>query len=293
LSTLTKVLIVLLTISSIFLCGIVVTYVANADNYRQRYDRVWGDLQATEKVAESAQKQLNEALKQADQQKKILNNEIASLKEDVGNLRAELADAQRQKDDALRRVNNWAAIVVDFSKTTDKQRQLLEDTHTELTKIQAELITEQREHEETTTALVEKMAIVAQLEGTTKRLLEEKTDLQNKLDQSLQQFGKVAVAPVPVTPIKEKARVAPVVRDIALKGLITEVDLQNSLAEVSIGAADGVKAGMRFHVVRGDEFICDILIFEVEAEKAVGILELMEATQQQPRAGDNVSTNLL
>ena len=34
-SKLTKILIVLLTISSIFLCGIVVTYVANADDYRQ------------------------------------------------------------------------------------------------------------------------------------------------------------------------------------------------------------------------------------------------------------------
>lgn len=35
-STLTKILIVLLTLSSIFLCGIVVTYVANAEDYKQK-----------------------------------------------------------------------------------------------------------------------------------------------------------------------------------------------------------------------------------------------------------------
>ncbi|MBA7654734.1 hypothetical protein ES703_62623 [subsurface metagenome] len=291
-STLTKVLIVLLTISSIFLCGIVVTYVANAEDYRQKYVDLNNRERAARENERNTREQLNKTIEQADQQKKMLNNEIALLKKDVDSFKADLAEAQRQKDDALQRVNNWAAIVMDFSKTTDAQRQLLEDTHAELKKIQAEIINEQREHKETTTALIEKMSIVVQLEEQTKRLLEEKTELQSRSDRFLQQFGKVAAAPVPVTPIKEKARVAPVTRDIALEGLIAEVDLENSLAQISIGAADGVKAGMRFHVVRGDEFICDILIFDVEAEKAVGVLELMEATQRQPRAGDNVSTNL-
>jgi hypothetical protein len=270
----------------------VVTYVANAEDYRQKYT----DLSNSERTArdneENAKEQLNKTIAETDQQKKILNDKIASLEVNVNDLKADLAEAQRQRDDALRRVNNWAAIVMDFSKTTDKHRQLLEGTHAELKTIQAELIKEQREHKETTTALYEKMSILAQLEEQTKRLLEEKTELQNMSDQFLQQFGKVAVAPVPVTPLKEKAQVAPFARDIALKGLVTEVDLRNSLAEISIGTANGVQAGMKFHVIRGNEFICDILIFDVEAEKAVGILELMEATQQRPKTGDNVSTNL-
>ena len=46
---------------------------------------------------------------------------------------------------------------------------------------------------------------------------------------------------------------------------------------------------MKFHVSRGDEFICDILIIDTKAEESVGILELI---QQQPRIGDNVATNL-
>ena len=291
-STLTKILIVLLTISSIFLCGIVVTYVANAEDYRQKYVDLNNRERAARENERNTREQLNKTIEQAEQQGKILNDKIAKLEEEVAILETEQGETKRQRDDARRKMDSWAAIVMDFSKTTDTQRQLLEDTLVELKKIQAQLINEQREHKETTTALIEKMSIVAQLEERTKRLLEEKTELQSKSDQFLQQFGKVAAAPVPVTPIKEKARVAPVARDIALEALIAEVDLENSLAQISIGAADGVKAGMRFHVVRGDEFICDILIFDVEAEKAIGVLELMEATQQRPRAGDNVSTNL-
>ena len=38
------------------------------------------------------------------------------------------------------------------------------------------------------------------------------------------------------------------------------------MASVSVGKTEGVKEGMKFHVTRGDEFICDIQIIDVEAE---------------------------
>ena len=291
-STLTKILIVLLTISSIFLCGIVVTYVANAEDYRQKYVDLNNRERAARENEDNAKRQLNLAIEDAGRREQKLKDDINALEIQVGQLETNLTEVKRRADEKDLLANEWEDLTIKFYDTNEKLRQLLEDNLAELKKIQVELITEQREHKETTTALIEKMSIVAQLEEQTKRLLEQKTELQSKSDQFLQQFGKVVTAPVPITPIREKARVAPVTRDIALEGLIAEVDLENSLAQISIGAADGVKAGMRFHVVRGDEFICDILIFDVEAEKAIGVLELMEATQQRPRAGDNVSTNL-
>ena len=67
------------------------------------------------------------------------------------------------------------------------------------------------------------------------------------------------------------------------------MDLKNSMASISIGTADGVKEGMKFHVTRGDQFICDIVIIDTDTEEAVGVLELV---QQPPKVGDNASTNL-
>jgi hypothetical protein len=94
----------------------------------------------------------------------------------------------------------------------------------------------------------------------------------------------------PVTPETGKALPArSVTEPIDLKGQITEVDIKNSLATISMGSADGVREGMKFHVTRGDAFICDILIVDVDTEKAVGVLELV---QQPPKLGDNASTNL-
>ena len=289
-STLTKILIVLLTLSSIFLCGIVVTYVANADNYRQKYNDIRTDKDSLSKKVKNLTKQVNEKIEQKRLLEDKLSSEIASLKAEIGKLQADLDNAEREKAVLLQKVNNWTSIVQDFRETNDDQGRLLEETLDQLKKVQAEQIKDRKELNETTAALIEKMAIVETLEARAKRLIEEKTELQNRLDRFLQPLGKVAAVPVPITPEKAVARPAkPAVEDIALQGLVTAVDLKNSMASISIGTADGVKEGMKFHVIRGDEFICDILIIDIDAEEAVGILELV---QKQPKVGDNVSTNL-
>lgn len=298
-STLTKVLIVLLTVTSVFLCGIVVTYVANADNYRQKYDAIKTEKDAAVKISESAKSQLNETVDKSDREKTDLNNRIASIERRIEQLQADLTEAERQKALLQEKVNSWTAIVMDFSKTTEDQGQLLKSTLDELRTNQAEQIKKDKELKQTTNALVEKMAIISTMEEKNKRLLEERTDLNNKLNQLLRQYGKVVAPSVPVT--KEKTIVqpappplaqlspAPPAIDIGLNGLVTVVDSKNSMAEISIGSAHGVKENMKFHVTRGDEFICDILILDVDSEKAVGILDLV---QKMPKVGDQVSSNL-
>jgi cell shape-determining protein MreC len=279
-----------LTLSSIFLCGIVVTYVANADNYRQKYDNLRDDKDSLSKKVRGLTKQVNEKIEQKKLLEDKLSSEIASLKAEIGELQGNFDSAEREKAVLLQKVNNWTSIVQDFRETNDDQGQLLEETLNQLNKLQSEQIKERKEINETTAALVEKMAIIETLEAKAKRLLEEKIELQNRLDRFLQPIGKVAAAPVPITREIAIARPAvPVAEDIALQGLITAVDLKNSMAEISIGTADGVKEGMKFHVTRGDEFLCDILIIDTDAEGAVGILDLV---QKQPKVGDNVSTNL-
>jgi len=292
LSTLTKVLIVLLTLSSIFLCGIVVTYVANADNYRQKYLDEKRVKDAKVESEKQAQKDFNDIKNKMDTQKTELGNEIAALDRKKRELETDLTEAIRRADEKDLLASKWEDLTIEFTKTNESQRQWLEDTLAKLKAIEVEQIEGDKELKETTATLIEKMTIIETLEKQSKLLLEEKTYLQNELDKLLRQSGKAVAPSVPVTPIKEKVRVAPLTVDIGLKGLITTVDLENSLAEISIGAASGVKPNMKFHVTRADRFICDIVILDVEPEKAIGTLELMDVTKEQPKVGDNVSTNL-
>ena len=291
-STLTKVLIVLLTLSSIFLCGIVVTYVANADNYRQMYNKLKVQYDAAVKNKDQAVKNFNDIKDEMAGQKIELGDEIAALDRKKTELETDLSKAIRRADEKDLLASKWEDLTTEFTNTNERQRQWLEDTLAKLKAIEVEQIKGDKELKETTAALIEKMTIIETLEKQSRLLLEEKTYLQNELDKLLRQSGRAVAPPEPVTPTKEKVRVAPPTVDIGLKGLITTVDLENSLAEISIGAASGVKPNMKFHVTRADKFICDIVILDVEPEKAVGTLELMDVTKEQPKAGDNVSTNL-
>ncbi len=291
-STLTKVLIVLLTISSIFLCGIVVTYVANAENFREKFNNQRTRYQAAVQNAENAKKQLNQTIEQANQLGKNLKDQINKLNIQVDQLETQLVEAQRRATEAVAQENAWRDINTRFLNTNEELRNLLQEKLAELNKVDARRIEGEKELEETTASLIEKMAIIMDLETKSKQLLEEKTSLQNRLNQLMQRTGKVIAATPMVTPIIDKAQVAPQAVDIGLKGKITEVNLETNLAEISIGAANGVKESMRFHTIRGDKFICDIVILDVQPEKAVGTIELINVTKEQPKVGDNVNTNL-
>jgi len=290
LSTLTKILIVLLTLSSIFLCGIVVTYVANADNYREKYTNIRSDRDSLDKKLKAKTKEANEYIEGKQQLEDKLRSEIATLSAKVGKLEGNLRDVERERASLLAQVESWTSITKDFYTTNDKQGALLKNTLDELKRIQAEQIKQRKELNETTAELVEKMAIVEQVQAENRRLLEEKTELRARLDSILRPAGEAVAEPVMVTPERTTVRPArPATMQIGLKGLVTDVDMENSLVEISIGSADGVKEGMKFYITRGQEFICDILIYDVEPEKAVGLLDLVS---KQPKAGDDVSTNL-
>ena len=291
-STLTKILIVLLTLSSIFLCGIVVTYVANADNYREKYTNIRSDRDSLDKKLKAKTKEANEYIEEKQQLEDKLRSEIATLSAKVGKLEGNLRDVERERASCLRQLESWTSITKDFYTTNDKQGALLKNTLDELKRIQAEQIKQRKELNETTAQLVEKMAIVEQVQAENRRLLEEKTELRARLDSILRPAGEAVAEPVTVTPQKKLSRfigTGPATMQIGLKGLVTDVDMENSLVEISIGSADGVKEGMKFYITRGQEFICDILIYDVEPEKAVGLLDLVS---KQPKAGDDVSTNL-
>jgi len=297
-STLTKVLIILLTVSSIFLCGIVVTYVAKADNYKQLWLKRNAEVQSARKQADAARADYDKLKEDKQREINELNKQIGDLNSEIITLKGELAQALDRRDQLLNDVAKYASSVEALEKTKETNLALIANAQTELKNVTAErdkLITQNKE---LTEALLEKMTIVSQLETTIKQLQDEKSQMQAKFEQYLRQYGKAIKATTPPSLPKPPGKVEitetvpkPVakVEDIGLRGQVTQVDMKNMLAEISIGAAEGVKEKMKFYVTRGDKFVCEILIFDVDAETAVGFIERV---QQLPKAGDNVSTNI-
>lgn len=289
-STLTKVLIVLLTVFSIFLCGIVVTYVANADNQKKIAQDATRDLRAARTAREAAQNDLAAAKDQADQMRRDLEAQMNQLAVTITDLQAKLESVQRENTQMSQRVRDMGASVQQANELQASQMQQAQVAQQQVAALEAERTRLDKELAETDQTLMEKMAIVAQLEERVKQLIEANQELETRVNQYLRPSGLTTAAPVTVTQRTGIAvPAAPVARDISLNARISAVDIKNALAELSIGSAAGVRPDMRFHVTRDQQFVCDVRILDVGPDQSVGILEKIQVA---PRVGDVAATNL-
>ncbi|MCP4450963.1 MAG: hypothetical protein GY809_05845 [Planctomycetes bacterium] len=287
-STLTKVLIILQTVFSILLCGIVATYVANASDYKDKYE-----VSVTTKNAAVASKasiadewdaakvKLEKAQQKVEETSPALQAQIVKLTDDLTRTKAEI-------DTLSKRVTDSMATIQAASATASQQTKLYETAHAQLKVAESDKIQIGREYDETQSVLLEKLAVVASQDKKIRELEEEKSEIQGRLEQYLRQYGKVAAPATAATLVPSKVQMARPVQAIGLKGLISDLDVANQLAEISLGSTDGVKEGMKFIVTRNNQFVCNVVVLDVDAERAVGLLNLVKTT---PVKGDRVSTN--
>ncbi len=267
----------------------VVSYVASAENYKDKAQDYNQQLQQTTQRTNAANSDLDKAKSQFAQRENDLTKQITELGNKLRGAESELSRQKAEVARLLDEANKWTALADGFRQAEEDQRRLLKNAQDELDNARAEAVKLKKELDETSIALLEKDAVLKNMQNKVKALEEEKAELLSRLNEPLKAIGRQAASPMPVTIPRETATATLPVRDIDLKALVTAVDMKNSMAAISVGSADGVNKGMRFHVTRGDAFICDILVISVDVEESVGVLELV---QQQPMVGDNASTNL-
>jgi hypothetical protein len=294
LSTLTKVLIVLLTIFSIFLCGIVVTYVSHAENQKDRADNLQKRVGSAERMKEAADKGKLAAEEAAQQSANEAKLKIAEKEAQITDLMGKIEALNTQKtrvEQDMAEARAKAAIDANLAASLNQQYTADE---TEIKGLKAEKIQRDKELAELQAELMAKLTQLAQRDEEKKQLAEANQDLRDRLDQYLQKYGVMATSSRVATAATGSALpVAPQPsRDILLKGLVSGVDLQNNVAQISLGSASGVKPNMTFHVMRGEQFICDIVIQRVDPDKAIGRLNVLDRNRAEPRVGDAASTNL-
>ncbi len=290
-SILTKILIILLTLSSLFLCGYVVQYVATANNYKDEAEKQQGNVRKLQQDLNDKEEEIKNLTLAKDTAEKEKMQAVESMRGQIASLNDQLSQLKIQKAEVDARVLQWEAKTAQLTIETAKYREDVNDYVKKYQDTQSRLLIADKELKELDNELAKKEATIATLQADAKRLLEEKVSLENKLDKLLRPAGRKIAADETVTQPKDTARLVPTAptTTLSLKGKLTGLDLQNNIAQISIGTVDGVKKGMKFHVSRDSQFICDIVVIDAVTDKAVGLLELI---QQEPKVGDTVSTNL-
>lgn len=288
-STLTKVLIILQVFGVLALCVLVVSYVASADNYKQRYE------QQQQKATRATQQQQAtvddyERFKAAKEQEIAnLNRENTRLKTQVTMLENQLTEANRLNGQLNDKITSLAAQIEVANRLTAEQTAIAKKAQQDIEVLRDKLANTEAQLDQANDSLNEKIAVIEIQTKQIKALAQEKDALYAKLEQTVRQYGKTVVPPLtrPATGTAQPAVQPTATRDI--RGAVTRVDLDKQLVEVSIGSSAGVKEQMKLMVARGDRFVCNIQVLAVDADRAVGVLDMV---QLPPQVGDVVTLGL-
>ena len=284
-SILTKILAVLLSVSSLLLAGMFVVFVGNTDNYKQLYeDQKLLNTTLQANLATQTE-QCNIQVKKVDELKQRMQQELQSIQADKNQLASDLRKSERLAQKAQADADSWKGVMTGFEQSVRNLQASLMQTQEQLDAARAEGVKSQKELNEITADLYEKIVQMQSLEAERRRLLEQKKELEERVAAGGISTGGMT----PVTPLQNRtaapATIAPAGTDI--KGLVVEV--QQNLITLSVGSADGVKENMVFHITRGDRFLCDVVITNVDINRCAGVLDLV---QQAPQVGDTASTQL-
>lgn len=283
-SPLTKILVILLSLFAIFLCGAMVSFVVNTNNYKALYEQQKNLYSAAQADVANLNRLYDELQKKMKLQQEQLEEKIAALQNQNTQLIADLQNAERQSQEYQARADSWKGVLTGFEQSIRSLQESLRLTQSQLDEARAQGVKDAKELNQITTELYEKIVQLEALEADRRRLLEQKKELETKVSSGLLEMPASSA----VTPVPGPARPAGALSVGAdIRGLVTEV--RSNMLTLSVGSADGVQKDMRFHVTRGDQFLCDVVITHVDINQSAGVLELV---QQTPRVGDTASTRL-
>lgn len=263
-----------------------VAFVVNTNNYKTLYESQKNTSQTLQAEAASYGRQYDEQLKKTAELEAQFRQQIQSQQDQNNQLAVDLRKSERLGQEYQARADSWKAVLTGFEQSVGNLQSSLQLTQQQLDEARAQGIKDQKELNQITADLYEKIVQLQSLEAERRRLLEQKQDLETKLSGLSTPTEPIRASVVTPTPGPARSA-APVTYGNDINGVLVEVS--RGMATLSVGSADGVQQGMTFHVTRGDKFLCDVKITNVDVNKSAGVLDLV---QQQPKVGDTASTLL-
>ena len=269
-STLTKIFVVLLSFASIFLGGTAISYVASTRNVQENNKELKAQVQSLTNQNAQDSTALNEkkAEMQANEKKYLAT--VQQLNAEKAMLTSDLNTTKREKQDYETKYTELAASVGGIQTSVGNLDVQLASTRKELEDQRSKNIATEKYLNEITAQLMAKTVELEALEKKSRRLIEDKAALEAQLEGKTQETAKVT--PLPADSAKAYTA-APAGQ--AIRGLVSEIG--ETLVTVSVGSADGIAKDTVLHVTRGDKFLCDIVITDVDTDKA--------GRHQTPRTG--------
>jgi len=265
LSTLGKILTVLVVVVSIAVAVLVSTEVVLRENWKARYDE-------QQRLFQKALEQRDLAIQQRDKKYSEWMAHRAQLEQRINTLTSTLNDK-----------NNTITLVTEENKSQEKR---LQELSVALTDLKETLAKEQAQRDtwraERDAAVKAKHELEVMYSETDARLRDALADLQNLKENLRQTRERLAAAESTIEYLRtqpgvEMPKEVPAVPTTPIKGLVKSADNEARVAEITLGSDDGVVEGMKFFVYNEaqNKYLATLEITKVSSDSAAGELSVI------------------
>ena len=268
-STLGKILTVLVVLVSVAVAVLVTSEVVLREKWRDRYNE-------EVRLFSEALRQRDSAIQQRDKAKGDWDADKALKDQQINTLKDELA----------LRVNTIKTLTTE-KENQDKRLQELSEQYKGLSETVAKLVGEKdawrKERDDAMKAKDDLLTMYTQLENKQRALL---GDFQSLTENQRQTAEKLAAAESKLAWIQQNNPAikvpdeVPAIPTAKVQGLVTKADNEARVVEINLGEDDGVVKGMKFFVYTNDEtkYLATLSINMVSKNSAAGELSIIKGS---------------
>ena len=272
-STLGKVLTVLIVVVSIAVAVLVAREFALSDNWHARYQEQVGLFDKALEQRDSVIQQRDDAKRTADLDKAVLQQQILTLSDELVLRNNTIASLREQIENQEKRLQELA---------TD-----LTGLRTNYENVVAMMNGYRQERDDARKEANTNLQMYTELEGKYRVLLAQFADSKENLRQSDEENkvlkGKIAWARQQYNITNWPPEAAPLPPSEKLEGIVTDVNLAAGVVQISLGSDDGVVKGMKFYVYdkARNKYLATLTIDKVSHDSAAGQLSIINGTVEK------------
>jgi hypothetical protein len=275
----------MLSLLSIFLCGVVAIFVTNTADWKKAYTEQKTLAEAAQVQAAVAAESKKQAIARLDKLISSLQNQILALEQKNADIQGELDTMLLAKAQSENKSSTAVSLSKSLQDTIAKMFIAQREIQSELDKNHREMITAQTRVIDLERELDSERVKSAQLYTLSRQRLEQIHDLENENDSIRSRLQQVTLKSDEVRPGGQVSQTLVRESGVPISGQITEIE--DNLAAISVGSSSGVRQDMTFYVYRNDQYLGNLLITDVEPTESVGRLVGVQANVLR---GDKVTT---
>jgi len=279
LSIFTKIFVVLVMVLSVLLAALVVPFVVNTDNYREKWQNVQSQLNVQKYNAADREADLAQDIQKKNEMIKTYEDQVARLQAEVNNRDTQIQNLQAQVISLQNANSDVRGQLARLSTGLEQATQINEMLQSEVKNRREKMLTLQTQNIELTESLRDRTTQVDTLVRQVRLLKEQQEDLATQNERlsttvaSLQQYADKAED----LPGKLKSKLDTGVRPpVTIRGVVTDVKQigDDQFVALNVGANDKVAEGMKFMIHRGDQYLGDVVVTQVDLNTSAGRVTL-------------------